>query len=547
MNPRYFLRLKQTVRVSRRPFFAAALLAGAVVVFSFGDSRPALSSPAVYDALAPHWSHINVLDFGRGLKWIPSPTSQAAGYAWYAQHTDVMETGMDTLSSTYANTPSAYIKSLNPTIKTFGYEFDLSICQHMVCKNNQPVNSAQSNLPEDQYLHFSQDTQLKFVALDGVTIVATITIPGCPTGSVTAACRVQTYNWEDYRWLPNLKSLAWRQWFADRLLVEMEHDTNGAANPVDGLFLDEHGPGFSIPFAIGYKTIILSGGGIREYGGLVPQDYRFGTYNALDTQYNADVVTWLTYLQSRLGPAGKFIHINAAEYFMDPLVVSQTLASKGAMIEHLHAADNFPGGGTQYQQFINTVNQVTAAGGTVDLAGTPCSYGPAGYTPGNYQTAKERFLMWNLASYYMVKETGTDPGRAYFNPNLCILFDSSTPLSFQADWLAAFQENVGQPIDQAAVLQHGPLGCGSQEYKIFARHYDHALVLVRPRDDRNCTNYNDQTAVQVPLPSTMVMLKPNGTYSAPLNTALLRNSEAIILFDVADTTPPAAVTNLQGR
>jgi hypothetical protein len=499
-----------------RPGLAGACLTALALALAPSSGRAETArTAATYDPNSPHWSHINVADLGRRLRQLPAGPIQQAAYDWYARHIDLMEVGMDTFRSTYSETQSATMKALNPTFKTWGYDYDLTM--------DQSVRGFGA-LPEDQYLHFSEDTRLKFIAPDG-SVADTLDIPGCPEpGTASPACRVRTYLYDFARWLPNFKNLQWRQWYADHLLDEMAHDRNGRPNPID---------------------IILSGGGIREYGGLVPRDYHVPGYDELDMQYNADVVNWLRYLRTRFAAAGKAILPNTAEYFSGALGFNQSFAAKGAYTELLQAPISFTGGAPHYQRFIDQVHQITSGGGTLVLAYTSCYSEPPGFGAGNYPTALDRFKMWMLASYYMVRELPAEAGRAYFDANLCINLGSSDPLDFRNGWLAAYEADVGSPLDSASVYQHGPQGCTGYEYIVFARHYTNALVLVRPRGDYNCTDYSDATAIDVPLPSAMVMLEPDGTTSAPMTSIALRNGDAAILFSGPDVTPPSPVNDLR--
>jgi hypothetical protein len=529
---------------------AAAFVPGLAIVLSSFPPPPAAraqsapAAPAAYDPNSPHWSHIRVADFGRALVNFHPPATQQAAYEWYARHVDLMGGGMDAYDFDIAGQPSAYVKTLNPTIKTFGYDYDFTMCQSASCNDALGPNPYHSVLPEDQYLHFSEDTRLRFVARDGRTVVATIDVPGCPEpGPATSACRAQAYLWQSRRWLANVGNTAWQQAFADHLLDEMLHDSDNQPNPVDGLLLDGHGPGFAVPLSIGFQTVILSGGGIREYGGARPRNPGIEWRpNALDSAYTSDKDAWLAYLHSRLAAVGKFVHINTGEYFMDPLAFRDDLAARGAFTELLHAGFNIRHGGNQYQQFIAQMQQMTALGGSVDLAYEVCLTSPANYTAGNYPSAGDRMKMWNLAGYYMVKESVADSGIVYFDPNLCLDAGSPTPLDFMNEWLAAYEQDVGQPVDRASVLQHGMRGCASQEYKVFARRYTNALILVRPRDDLDCTDYGDNSAVQVALPESMQMLNPDGTRSLPMTSIAIRNAEAAILFP--EKMPPDPIRNL---
>ncbi len=501
-----------------------------------------LLDSATYRTNSPHWSHINVMDYGSDLRLLPAGNVQQSGYEWYARHIDFMSVAMATDSFIESHsTLSAELKAMNSTIKTFGSTLDLTICQHRPCAMDQPVNDLQNAFPEDQYLHFSEDTTMTFIDLDK-TVVKTITVPGCPEPQpITPACRAQTFIWHEARWFPNLNNAAWRQMMSGQLIERLVHNTDNTPNPIDDMFLDEHG--FETTF--GYQATVTSGGAIREYNGLAPwHNATPSVRNAFDAAYNADVVSWLTYLRSQVTAAGKTTHINTGEYFMNALEFQQALATKGVMTEWLNAPDHFRFGAPMYTQFIDQMHQMTSSGGMVDLAFSWCAALPAGYSAGNYPTTADRYSMWNLASYYMSKEFPDETGRVYFDPNLCIHPDAPDPLDFEQQWLLAYEKDVGQPVDAATIIQHGPVSCSSKEYGIFARHYTKAYVLLRTRDDYDCQDYTDATAVNVPLSSTMVMLEPDGTLSVPINSVAIRNGEAVILFPAPDVTPPAAILDL---
>lgn len=197
-----------------------------VAIVSLRQSTP-VSNAATVSATSPHYSHINILDFGRAVRWLPYGSIRTEGYRWYAQHVDVMETQMDNATFSGGDTTSTYIKSLNPSIKTFGYDYDLTMCQHEHCDHTQPPHSLFTNLPEEYYLHFSQDTQVQFTDHLGNSM-GSATITGCPAPQpITSACRVSIFIWNDNRWIVNLKSVAWQQWFADHLVNELTVNSLG--------------------------------------------------------------------------------------------------------------------------------------------------------------------------------------------------------------------------------------------------------------------------------------------------------------------------------
>ncbi len=529
---------------------------------------------STYNTNSPHWSHINIADFGTNLRALQPGAIQQAGYEWYASHVDSLTVGMNTFSyPDSTSTQAATMKSLNPTINTVGSDIDLFMCEHFGCWKTNATNTNQNNLPEEYYLHFSQNTHIDFFNHDHVTPVGSVDIPGCPdTGPVTAACRVQLFEYgEDTAWLPNTKSTAWRTWYADNLLSNMAV-TGSVSNPIDTVFFDGHGmSGFSGAMYVGsaLENRITTGGGIREYGGKAPRDFSVDPYHgdtlaqadALDTEWSSDVTSWLAYLRSRLAAVGKNIRINTGTTIYEPLIFQEVLAANGVLPEYFNSAYGFAFGATQYTPFLHSVRQVTAAGGTVDLYFRPCADKPADlatffYTsPGNYDTAVNRFRMWNLAGYYMAKESTNESGKVYFDPTFCFDYTSTTPAQdLEAQWLKAYEHDVGQPVGEPSVIQEGKVTCPSNghtdpsdAYHIYSRQYSKALILLRTRDALYCETYGDPTIVNVPLSSSMVMLEADGTYSAPMTSVPIRNGEAVIMVPAPDTTAPGAIHDLQTK
>lgn len=452
-----------------------------------------------------HWSHINIADFGRALPWQADPSVKAAAYNWFGQHVDLAEvTGNAT-----------DLRSTNSTMRLFIYQLDLSTF----------ANTDSASLPEEYFLHFSEDTQLRFRALDGSTIT-TVTITGCPSSQpVNRNCRVQSYIWTDRRYVFNLKSATWQDWKATQLV-------NSTGHTLNGVFLDEHGPGFVQPLSWGSQSVIESGGRIRELGDLVPGS----SGDALDQDYNTSMVAWLSYLRTRFQQAGKFVMLNPATYMLDPMVVDQIRALQGVSTEFMHRPDSWAGA-YQYQQFIDVVKDVASNGGTVDLHGTWCYTGPSGYTNGNYGSSAARYRMWRLASYYILKESVGSAGLVYLDLALC---SNSTvqPLQDPNEWLAAYQVSIGQPVGDSYVHQQGTAGLASSDgrqcaYKIFGRTYTNALVLVRPKDMWDCTDFGDGGAAVVTLPEPGYVLREDGSLSARMTTVTIRNAEAVIVYGIS--------------
>lgn len=492
---------------------ARAMLRGSLFVLLAAGLQSAATPPA--SAASPHYASVNSLDLARGVEHIPDATTRETALTWLASHLDGVERDQDSWASQLA--------SKNGAMQNFVYRLDLTACQHVGCTPTGTVDRAVSDLPEDYYMHFSETTTLDFVSLSG-EIVKTVTIPGCPEGAaLSKACRVQLWMWNDARWAFNVNSAGFHDWQANRLVASLS-----AADK--GIFLDEHGATLEQVWYWGRQTRLVSGGGVRELSG-----HRVGP--SATALYMPMMTGWLTVLRAKAKAAGKYVMPNVATDTLSPFGTDQALAAGGVSMEFLHRPDFFDGA-AQYSQFIGFVADMTAIGGVANLDGTLCYYGPSGFTAGNYGSSKARYWMWRLASYYMVRERAGSPGKAYFNPGLCTRNWRSDPLGFTKEWLPAYERGPGLPDADAVKLETGTYtdttssGSKSCPYAIFSREYSSGMVLVRPKDRWDCTNWGDASIVTVHLPKAMRLLKEDGTLAAASTVVTLRNAEAAILFDL---------------
>lgn len=106
------------------------------------------------------------------------------------------------------------------------------------------------------------------------------------------------------------------------------------------------------------------------------------------------------------------------------------------------------------------------------------------------------------------------------------VFNPARKWSSPKEWLPAYQVNVGWPTADASVYHQGKAGC---DYTVFGRAYTKGLVLVRPKDFWNCTDYGDTTVTTITLPQPMRPLRGDGTLGPSGITASLRNAEALEL------------------
>lgn len=433
---------------------------------------------------SPHWDHIAISDFGRGYLWSNEP-SKDLDRQWLAARVDLMEG----TSVTDAYVP--LMRRYNPTLAMFRYRLD-----HYDFANDQS-----RSYPESRVLHVTNPTRAMFKSRDAGEHALTLA-PGE---------RFQFLVWNDRYVAFNFKDAATRQWNVHRLIDDMDG--------LQGLFLDAHAHDF--PTVIGItngQTKIASGGGIAEYGGRTPTD------PTLIQEYQQDMVTWLTELAAAAKAKGKFLLLNQAGYMLDPMAKQQQMAARGSGTEFMHHPLAWAGW-YQYADYVGFTKRLVDAGGVIDAEGHWC------YTGG---LDRMRWNMWRLAAYYQIKESVGSPGKVYFNLSLC----SNTtirPSEDRQEWVPAYQVNVGQPVSQTTVFNEGKVGTATSDhracdYKIYGREYTKALVLVRPKDFWDCTDYGDGAAVTVTLPAPMRVLQPDGTFSQAQSTVRVRNAEAVILM-----------------
>jgi enediyne biosynthesis protein E4 len=445
--------------------------------------------------------HIDILDFSRGLTYIPEG-ERVQVEEWLADHVDVNESDLG-------------VKAYDPTVKIFRYEYDMTA----PTAQDYPIAANES-----AYLHFSEETVIQFRDLGGHNVGDPITIPGNPEGDpLSAASRVRRYMWDTERYACYVADSGFQTWQTNRILTDLGND-------YEGVFLDEHNPGFRSGLYQEQNSIV-SGGAVREFGGLRPSDPNLPgkNYNALDAAYSAETVAWLTALHHSLETAGKFILINPAQYWWIDLSEAEYTAAGGVTLESVHVPFDWSADG--YQGFAEQVARAVANGVLVDLFGRWCVTGAPGYTAGNYASNTDRYRMWRLASYYFLRGEPDAPGIVYFDPTFCN--DNDTFAEYAAEWAPAYETDIGDPEGDGYVIYQGSAACAS--HKVFAREYTFGMVLVRPQDSWACTEYGDATAVTIPLTRPMRILAADGTLGEPLSSVQLRNAEAVVLLEQSNS------------
>jgi hypothetical protein len=147
----------------------------------------------------------------------------------------------------------------------------------------------------------------------------------------------------------------------------------------------------------------------------------------------------------------------------------------------------------------------------------------ATFPRGNSGTPAQRMKMWELASYYMVVPSTPD--------NLTLQLENSWNAPYSSLWLRAQEANIGHPVS-ARVLASRGTDPAAQDYAVYTRDMDRALVIMRVNQGWGSHTYTDGTAVTIPLPTTdqWVPLNADGTLGSPITSVTLRNVEAAILI-----------------
>jgi len=305
-------------------------------------------------------------------------------------------------------------------------------------------------------------------------------------GGHDEAHRVQVKIWDSMRYAVNPGDEGQRAYQVDRL--------SRVAQGQDGVFLDEFGGPMS---------------------GVSKTSDEFATpaaYMAAETQLIAQV-------HDAIKP--RFLLINIAEYW-DPADSALVVAGGGAHLERANFpfTDRLPSRWTEIDNLLS-LNVYTEFVTLWTYTDWVKSKSFPSFQGGMYSSPLERGQLVQLASYYMA--VPKDPSR--------YSFDQQNMWNVRPDtvWMPAIEADVGHPREARHVIASGVDSAG-QKYRIFARDFDNAYIVIRPQIDWRKQTYADSTGVAVPLPSPMRPLHRDGTLGDAVSSVTLRNVEAAILF-----------------
>ena len=362
--------------------------------------------------------------------------------------------------------------SVNPTIQYFPYALQYEVVQAEVGSSETHLTTSfTADMIHWYAAHPKYDYESAFLH----------------RGGHDSTHRVAFKN-QSYRWLINPGDAGSRAYQADRLAR--------VAQGFAGVFLDEFGG--------------------PMYGAIKPTD-EFATGAA----YLASEAGMIAQIHAAIAP--KILLINIAEYWT-PTDSAIVVAGGGAQLERT----NYPFGDRTEGRWTQ-IDHLLASGVYTEFVAT-LSYTEWGnvtknrpsFNGGMYNSPTDRGQMAQLASYYMA--VGADAQR--------LSLDQQNYWNIRPDlaWPGAVEVDVGHPLKARHVIAKGidPKG---QSYRIYAREFEHALVLMRPAVDWHPTVYGDETGVEIALPKPMRLLHRDGTRGAPVSSVKLRNVDAAIFIE----------------
>jgi len=422
------------------------------------------------------------------------------------------------------------IKSLNSEFRWFVYN---SVTDNYVVPHPSPPlehQYAQSLAvargwdPEEIYLHYYDDT---IVALSGDT---TLFVPGWPGGSAPnpADARVPIYYVDRSRRLVHFSTRRAAQLHKETI-IHLALDTpfrNSTLYP-DGIFLDN-----SAAVLFNFGTI-RSGGHVRE----TPGHLRIDTTEFRTWHWNNNLGPFLTALKDSLETSPswsrdrkrKYLMVNVANVW-DDSYVSRDIGDILFLEYQYNPVRSFGLGAmddAHRRDLLAASAGITSFYSSVLHRTVPSREGSFTYA----QT-----LLHNLTWYLITRTENT----------LLFQMEISTPVSAGWDsltWRGCMNianERLGSVTGEPFTLAQGtdPLG---NRYVVKARAYQNGLAVLRNRGDWN-QGIEPETAVNVPLPQSLLPVDPEGNIGGRVQMVSLRNGQgALFLASGAPTLFTLAV------
>lgn len=368
-------------------------------------------------------------------------------------------------------------KSLNPAIRVIPYALDWNVMQ----PGEQKSTGLATSYYDDMQQWFAAHPQYQLEK-------ALLHVAGSDPSPAT---RLQFTAWGSKRWAINPGDSGARAYAEDRIRRFVGNS--------DGVFFDSHSSG-DIGKALG-KTPLA------EY----PDRQK----------YQSDMIEYVHDIAQAIAP--KIVMINTSEY-AKPFDWGMATAAGAVHLERMNnPLTSMMPDRWKWVDTLLTHNVLVELVSLDSWSDANTAHGVLGtYTPGNYTSKAERLKMFELASYYLVVPSTPD--------HLYLDLQNAWKVPYDQVWLKAQEYDVGHPTGPRRVIQTGKDSTNTG-FSIWARDFDHALILARPTATWKNRNFGDSTAVTVPLPDGEALrpLHGDGTLGAPVTSVTLRNSEAMIL------------------
>ncbi len=368
-------------------------------------------------------------------------------------------------------------KSLNPAIRVIPYALDWNVMQPGAQKSNTLATSYYDDMQQWFAAHPQYQLEKAFLHLAG--------------SDPSPETRLQFTAWGSKRWAINPGDSGARAYAEDRIRRFVGNS--------DGVFFDSHSSG-DIGKALG-KTPLA------EY----PDRQK----------YQSDMIEYVHDIAQAIAP--KIVMINTSEY-AKPFDWGMATAAGAVHLERMNnPLTSMMPDRWKWVDTLLTHNVLVELVSLDSWNDANTAHGVLGtYSPGNYTSKAERLKMFELASYYLVVPSTPD--------HLYLDLENAWKVPYDQVWLKAQEYDVGHPTGPRRVIQTGKDSTNTG-FSIWARDFDHALILVRPTATWKNRIFGDSTAVTVPLPNgeSLRPLHGDGTLGAPVTSVTLRQSEAMIL------------------
>jgi hypothetical protein len=444
-------------------------------IVSAGATDSPSPVPADYSPISPHWPHIRLHVTDYRIQYQPRE-KRAGEYEWVARRFDriLLDAGDRKSVPEY--------RRLNPKAEIYRYALNWTVIRPGEDRNLDVSVSYYREMEQWYARHPQFRLEDAFLHDRG----------RCAGEKKTELCRLTFKIWTQMRWAVNPGDPGLRAFQRERV-------ANVIAD-ADGLFVDEHSSG-----DIRGK---LTPGQVLEY-----HDW---------ASYERDMVGLLRELRAGVGPR-KRLTLNTHTH-LSPFDQQMVVAAGGAHLEDF----NNPFFAEMEKRWTFAESLINR-GANVTLSQPEPDATPRDYSPGNSKSPLHRRRLWELGSYYLIAPARV--GALTFSPG------AKWKWAFAGQWWGAVEFDVGKPVGPRRVHAEGRDPTG-KPYRVWAREYERALVLVRPVINWGRQSFGDESAVDVTVPQgpRNRPLSADGRLGAPVGRMRLRVSEAAIL-----------VTNRGGR